>query len=119
MRVAPVGNVPVLKPFRGPVPLPASAVPGRAGDVAFPVVTSARRDAARITRLHGTVELPRPLSRCRAPGIGATGCPEHRNDQHREADDRDNHVTMIPVVVPTSSSCETPTSGAGDTLLTS
>jgi hypothetical protein len=92
MRVAPLGNAPVLQPFRGPVPLPASDVPGRADDVAaFPVITSARREAARITRLHGAGDVLRPLWCSLAPGIGVTRCPEHRHDQHREADDSDNH----------------------------
>ena len=77
-------------------------------------------DAARIIRLHGIVDLPRPLSCCRAPGIGVTGCPERRNEQHREAYDRDNHrQDMIPVVVPRSSSCDVPTSGGGDMVVTS
>lgn len=91
MRVAPFGDVTVLKPFRGPVSLAASGVPGQAGHLVFPVVTSARRDAARITRWHVAGDVPRPLSRSLAPGIRVTRCPEHRHDQHREADDSDNH----------------------------
>ena len=50
----PFGDVTVLKPLRGRVPLPASGVPGRAGYLVFPIVTSARRNALRITRWHGT-----------------------------------------------------------------
>src|SRR5689334_8108597 len=91
MRVAPFGDVPVLKPLRGPVPLPASGVPGRAGRLVFPVITPAWRDAARSTRWRGAGNLPRALSGSVAPGLRVTRGPEHRRDQHPEAYDRDNH----------------------------
>src|SRR6266487_6286260 len=90
MRVPPFGDVTVLKPLRGPVPLPASGVPGRAGHLVFPIITSARRNALRITRWHGAGDVPRPPPRSLAPDIRVTRCPEHRHDQHPEAYDRDN-----------------------------
>jgi hypothetical protein len=81
----------------GPQAVPRASAPARqrrprpAGDVAFPVVTSVRRDAARITRWHGAGDVLRPLSRSLAPGLGVTRCPEHRHDQHPEAYESDNH----------------------------
>jgi hypothetical protein len=72
MRVAPFGDVTVLKPLRWPVPLPASGVPGRASHLVFPIVTSARRNALRITRWHGAGDVPRPPPRSLAPDIRVT-----------------------------------------------
>src|SRR6266576_293388 len=92
MWVAPFGDVTVLKPLRGPVPLPASSVPRRAGHLAFPVVTSARHEnTTRITRLYCTGDPPPLLSRSWAPGIGVVSCPDHRTNQYRKAYDRHNH----------------------------
>jgi hypothetical protein len=70
---------------------PCTKARGRRSRRRFPVVTSARRDAARITRRHGAGDVLRPLSRSLAPGIGVTRCPEHRHDQHPEAYESDNH----------------------------
>ena len=91
MRAACFGHVPVLNPFRGPVPLRGGAVPGRLGDVGFAVVTSARHEnTARITRLYWTGDPP-PLLRSWAPGTGVVSCPEHRENQYRKAYERHNH----------------------------
>jgi hypothetical protein len=115
----PFGDVTVLKPLRGRVPLPASGVPGRAGHLVFPTVTSARRNALRITRWHGTGDVPRPPPRSLAPDIRVTRCPEHRHDQHPRPTTATTAVRMIPVVVPRSSSCDVRIAGDGDTLRTS
>ena len=91
MLAACFGKVPVLKPFRGLGPRPGGAVPGRAGDVGFAVVSSARHEnIARIPRLYCTGDPP-PLLRSWAPGTGVVSCPEHRNNQYRKAYERHNH----------------------------